>query len=64
MKSPGPHHAFILRIWWEGESQWRGWVQCANNQEERYIQDLGELLVFIQDRTGELNQQQGKQERK
>lgn len=57
MDSPRRHHAFIVRIWWEEASQWRGWVQYASNQEERYVQDLGELLAFIQTRTGELDQQ-------
>jgi hypothetical protein len=53
-----PRSSFVIRIWWEeaGDSQpiWRGWVQHTRSGEAAYVQDLDELLAFIERRTGKL----------
>ena len=53
-------NTFILRIWREdGESErnsrlWRGWIQSVHSGEETYIQDLDELIHFIEHHVGSL----------
>jgi hypothetical protein len=51
-------NAFILRIWWEEDDHplWRGWVQHTGTGESRYVQHLGDLLAFLEERTGPLAQ--------
>lgn len=53
--------AFLLRIWWEdvgsypGTRQtWRAWVQHVRSGEATYVQDLDELLAFIERWAGRL----------
>ncbi|HEY76369.1 MAG TPA: hypothetical protein G4O00_09340 [Thermoflexia bacterium] len=51
----GRGDSFILRIWWEEEKQrWRGWVQHAGTGQMTYVQNLEELMAFIQRFTGDL----------
>ena len=60
--SPSAHgHAFIVRIWWEpgltlsdGRPLWRGRVQHVASGQTLVFQSLGDLLCFIQSRTGDL----------
>jgi hypothetical protein len=60
--SPFAHgHAFIVRIWWEpgltlsdGRPLWRGRVQHVASGQTLVFQSLGDLLRFIQSRTGDL----------
>jgi hypothetical protein len=54
-------HAFVVRIWWEpglshpnGRPLWRGEVEHAASGRSYVFQSLGELLGFIQSRTGDL----------
>ncbi len=56
------HSSFVVRIWWEQTSNsgaghfiWRGWVQHARSGEASYVQDLEELLGFIERWTGKLS---------
>ncbi|HID88475.1 MAG TPA: hypothetical protein EYH27_02505 [Anaerolineales bacterium] len=56
-------HAFIVRIWWEpdltrpnGRPLWRGQVQHAASRQTRVFQSLGELMEFIQEQTGKLEE--------
>ena len=44
-------HSFVLRIWEEEGVPWRGWVQHAGSQEQAYVQNVEELLTFLQDYT-------------
>jgi len=53
--------SFVIRIWWEQagspgthRSVWRGWVQHPSSNEETYVQDLNELLRFMERWTGPL----------
>jgi hypothetical protein len=54
-------NSFILRIWWEelgpdteNQRLWRGWVQHVRSGEAIYFQDVGKLLAFIEEWTGQL----------
>lgn len=54
-------NSFLVRIWWEQEDAaadtppiWRGWVQHIRSGEKAYVQDLKELLDFIERWTGPL----------
>ena len=48
-------HSFIVRIWREeGYAGWRGWVQHTRSGEATVVQDLDELLAFVEHRAGEL----------
>jgi hypothetical protein len=48
-------HSFVLRIWREeGRPGWKGWVQHARTGESLFVRELGELLTFIEHRTGKL----------
>lgn len=49
-----PRHAFVVRIWREAGLPWRGWVQHAGTQEQRYVQNVEELLSFLHDHTAGL----------
>lgn len=42
--------AFVLRIWWEDEINWRGWMQHVGSGEEVCVQDENALLDFIRRR--------------
>lgn len=61
MGNPFPQqtHAFVVRIWWEegltrpdGRPLWRGEVQDVASGRTRVFQSLGDLLRFIQSRSG------------
>jgi hypothetical protein len=53
--SSAARHSFIVRIWREeGSVGWRGWVQHTRSGESTVVQDLDELLAFVEHRTGEL----------
>ena len=61
VSSHQPHSSFVIRIWWEqsgdagdGHSIWRGWVQHTRSGEVSYVQNLEELLGFIERWTGKL----------
>jgi len=61
-------HAFLVRIWWEpgltrpdGRPLWRGQVQHVAGGPPYAFQSLGELLGFIQSRTGDLEKTQEKE---
>jgi hypothetical protein len=58
-----PRNSFVIRIWWEqaGDSQsiWRGWVQHTRSGEATYVQDLEELLAFIERWAGKLSNPDG-----
>jgi hypothetical protein len=42
-------HAFIFRIWREGEgSRWKGMAQHVQSGEQAYVGNLDELLTFIE----------------
>jgi hypothetical protein len=48
-------HSFVLRIWRdEGRLAWKGWVQHAATGESLFVQNLDDLLAFIEQRTGAL----------
>jgi len=50
-------NSFVLRIWWEQRPTgtfWRGWVQHAASGESSYFAQLGDLLAFVEARTGPL----------
>ena len=48
-------HSFVVRIWQdEGAAAWRGWVQYTRTGEAAFVQELQELLSFIERRTGSL----------
>lgn len=56
-----PNISFIVRIWWEEEEAdardrhfWRGWVQHVRSGEVTYVQDVEQLLNFIERWTGSL----------
>jgi len=56
------YSSFVIRIWWEqsgaaAERQlvWRGWVQHIRSGEATYVQDLEELLRFMERWTGALS---------
>jgi len=56
-----PSHAFVVRIWWEvglsrpdGRPLWRGYAQHAASGRSLVFQTLDDLLRFIQDQTGDL----------
>jgi hypothetical protein len=62
-RSSRQNHAFVVRIWWEqgltrpdGGLLWRGQIQHAGSGRERGFQSLGEMVHFIQDLTGELEE--------
>mgnify|MGYP003565314768 FL=1 len=51
-------HAFVLRIWWEegeGPPIWRGWVQHAASGDSCCVQQLTDLVAFLETRTGSLD---------
>jgi hypothetical protein len=49
-------HSFIVRIWREeGSAGWRGWVQHTGSGESVFVRELGQLLAFIERRTGKLS---------
>ena len=57
--NPKQRSTFVLRIWREekdGREQtvWRGWVQHVRSGEEVYVQDLTNLIHFMEQRTGKL----------
>jgi hypothetical protein len=48
-------HSFVVRIWREGgRAGWRGWVQHTRSGESAAVQDVNELLAFVERRTGTL----------
>jgi hypothetical protein len=48
-------HSFVVRIWQEeSDAAWRGWVEYTRTGEATFVQELGELLSFIEGRTGKL----------
>jgi len=52
-------HAFVLRIWWEegnGAPVWRGWVQHAVTGNVCYFRCISELLAFVEQHTGVLEE--------
>lgn len=50
-------HSFVVRIWQEeGHSGWRGWVQHTRSGDAAFVQSLGELLAFVERRTGALKE--------
>ena len=56
------HSSFVVRIWREqtnpttdSQALWRGWVQHPRSGQSAYVQDLEELLSFIQRWTGRLS---------
>ena len=56
---PQPRNSFVLRIWREEEdgreqSIWRGWIQHVRSGEEVYVQNQAELIQFIEQHTGKL----------
>ena len=41
--------SFVIRIWREpGRSEWKGWIQHARSGDSAALQDLGELMTFIE----------------
>jgi len=63
LTSPSESHAFIVRIWWEpgltrpnGSPLWRGRVQHAASGQTRVFQSLEELLEFIEEQAGNLEE--------
>ena len=45
-------HSFVVRIWREvGHNQWRGWVQHIRTGDERLVEEMDQLLAFIECRT-------------
>jgi hypothetical protein len=48
-------HSFVVRIWQEESvDAWRGWVEHTRSGEAAFVQELEQLLSFIQERTGRL----------
>lgn len=48
-------HSFVVRIWpEEGCAGWRGWVEHTRTGEATFVQELDELLAFVECRTGKL----------
>ena len=48
-------HSFVFRIWpEEGHAGWRGWVEHTRTGEATFVQELDELLAFIECRPGKL----------
>jgi hypothetical protein len=53
--SSADRHSFVIRIWREeGNAGWRGWVEHTRTGETSFVQELDELLAFIECRTGKL----------
>lgn len=49
-------HSFVVRIWQEeGRATWRGWVEHTRTGEAAFVQELAELVSFIEARTGRLD---------
>lgn len=45
-------HSFVVRIWREVDhNQWRGLVQHVRTGDELLVQELDQLLAFIEHRT-------------
>ncbi len=62
-ENPEPRNTFILRIWREGEDDWkqntwRGLVIHIRSGERRYLQSTEELIRFIERYTGKLDSAQ------
>lgn len=48
-------HSFVVRIWQEeAGAAWRGWVEHTRTGEAAFVQELEELLSFIEARAGRL----------
>lgn len=48
-------YSFVVRIWQEESSSgWRGWVENTRTGDSAFVQQVDELLAFIEDRTGKL----------
>jgi hypothetical protein len=48
--------SFVIRIWREsGRSEWKGWIQHAGSGDSATLQDLSELMSFIERWTGRLS---------
>lgn len=53
------HESFILRIWQAvDQPSWRGWVQHTGSGESTVVRTVQELVAFIEQRTGKLDDSQ------
>ena len=56
IKRQAQRESFVVRIWQEpGRSEWKGWVQHIRSGDSAALQNLGELLTFIERRTARLS---------
>lgn len=57
MHSPAAkQESFIVRIWQDQrQAGWRGWVQHTRTGESKVVGTVQELLAFIEQRTGKLD---------
>lgn len=54
-KNAARQESFVLRIWREqSRPGWRGWVQHARSGESAVVHSLAELVAFLEDRCGRL----------
>lgn len=41
--------SFIVRIWWEqGQAEWKGWVQHIYSGDSASLQDLQDLVSYLE----------------
>lgn len=40
-------HAFVVKVWMDEPSLWRGYITHAYSGQRRYFQDLNKILEFI-----------------
>jgi hypothetical protein len=47
--NPAQRESFIVRIWWEqGQAEWKGWVQHVRSGDSALLQDLQDLISYLE----------------
>jgi hypothetical protein len=47
--NPAQRGSFIVRIWWEkGQPEWKGWVQHVCSGDSASLQDLQDLMSYLE----------------
>jgi hypothetical protein len=47
--NPAQRESFIVRIWWEkGQPEWKGWVQHVCSGDSAPLQDLQDLMSYLE----------------
>jgi hypothetical protein len=58
--NPPRRNAFVLRIWRDtregrgAAKEWTGWIQHVRSGESIYVQNMADIIEFIEKRTGKL----------